>query len=427
MLVPMSEEQHGPHARVAWYMVFVLALTVMLANLDQRVISLLIQPIKTDLHLSDTGVSLLIGPAFALFYTLIGIPLARFVDRSSRKHILAAGLAVWSLATACCGLARSFTQLFVARVLVGAGEAVNGPATFSMIADAFPRERLPRAIAAMQLGVTAGSGLALLVGGLVVGALVGHPWQWVFIAVGLPGLAVAVLILTTLREPLRRAPAASASAVQLSEVLRYLIGRWRVFVPMLLGLTFGAISLGAANWMPEVFRRSYGWSTSHTAMVTGVTELIAQTLGLYVGVRWVERYDRQHRPEAPLRVAVIARAIALPAAIAWPLMPDPAWAVALFAVGGFTLGMGGASQNAALQIITPGRMRGQVTAIYLFLFNVVGYGLGPLVAALLTDYGFQAEGQLRYALASLAAIVGPLGLAFIALGVRPYVRELARL
>ncbi len=435
-----AASESWPTPRAAWYTMFVLALTVMFAQLDLGILSLLVEPIKHDLHLTDTAMSLLLGPAFALFYTFIGIPVARYIDRNRRTIILSIGLAVWSLATACCGIAQGFWQLFVSRVMVGAGEAVNGPATFSLIADSFPKERLPRAIAVMQLGVVAGTGLSLLLGGFVIHLLLGmppvalgglvviHSWQLVFIAVGLPGLAVALVMATTVREPERRGlEAVGQLKLSLTSVVEYLVLKWPVFAPMFLGLTLGALALGTAAWMPAFYQRTYGWLPARIGTVLGIEQLIATPIGLLIGVRMAERFDRSRGEDAPLRVVILSRLIGIPAQIALPLMPNPWLAVICAAVAALSLGMGGASQNAALQIVTPNQMRGQVTALYLFIFNVIGMGLGPLVAGLLTDYVFRAESELRYALVTIQALIGPVSLAIIWLGVRPYVREVLRL
>lgn len=429
-----------PTPRTAWYMLLVLALTAMFAQIDVRIMSLLVEPIKHDFGLSDTSISLLLGPAFALFYTFIGIPIARYIDRNRRTVILALGLGLWSLATACCGIAQGFWQLFACRVGVGAGEAVNQPAIFSLIADSFPKERLPRAIAVMQLGVVAGSGFALLVGGFVIDLLLARPplhlgagivihsWQLVFIAVGLPGLIVALLVRTTVREPARRGlEAVGQLQVSLRAVVRYLAGKWRIFAPMFGGLTIGALGLGAQAWLPAFYQRTYGWQPARIGMILGISELVATPIGLLVGVRLAEWFDRRRLEDAPLRTVIVSRFVGIPAQIAMPLMPTPWLAVFCGALASFSIGVGGASQNAALQIVTPGQMRGQVTALYMFIFNVIGMGLGPTVAALLTDYVFRAESELRFALLTLQAVIGPLSLLIIWLGVRPYVREVLRL
>jgi MFS family permease len=426
--------------RAAWYTVFVLALTVMFAQLDLTIMSLLVRPIKADLQLTDVQVSLLLGAAFAIFYTFIGLPAARLVDRKVRTKLLAGALAVWSVATACCGLAQNYWQLFASRVMVGAGESINMPTTFSLIADLFPRERLPRAIAVMQLGLVAGSGLSLIVGGIVVHLLANLPpidlgalgsirgWQLVFIAVGLPGLPVAVLMWVTVPEPQRRGlRPGDSQRVPMREVIAYLARNWRVFAPMFFGLAIGAMALGARQWYPEFYLRTYGWPTSYTGIVTGVSGIVFTLVGVFLGVALVERLTARARDDAPLRVVVVARSIGIPAAVLAPLMPNPWLAVTLEGIAALAIGMGGASQNAALQIVTPSRMRGQVTALYLFLYSVIGMGVGPTVVAAITQYVLQSEEMLRYALMTTSAIVGPVSLLIIWLGIKPYAREVAHL
>jgi MFS family permease len=438
--VSVASEESWPAPRVVWYTVFVLALTVMFAQLDVTIMSLLVRPIKHDLGLTDMQISLLLGAAFAIFYTFIGLPAARFVDRSSRKRILSLGLAVWSAATACCGIAQNYGQLFVSRIMVGAGESVNMPATFSLLADLFPRERLPRAIAVMQVGVVAGNGFSLIIGGVVIHLLANLPpieiaglglirnWQLVFIAVGLPGLLVAFLMWSTVHEPKRRGiRMGDTRRVPMYEVVVYLVRNWRVFSPMFLGVAVGSLSLGARLWYPEFYRRTYGWEPAYVGIVTGIAAIVFSLAGMFLGVVLVEKLTARHRDDAPLRVVVIARMIGIPAAILAPLMPNPWLAVALDGVATLAVGMGGASQNAALQIVTPNRMRGQVTALYMFLFSVVSTGVGPTVVASITQLVLESEELLRYSLMATAAIVGPLSLLIIWLGIKPYVREVARL
>jgi MFS family permease len=196
---------------------------------------------------------------------------------------------------------------------------------------------------------------------------------------------------------------------------------------MFFGLAIGALSIGARQWLPEFYRRTYGWEPAYVGIVTGVSGIVFSLLGIFLGVVLVERFAAQHRDDAPLRVVVIARSIGLPAAILAPLMPNPWLAVALEGVSTLAIGMGGASQNAALQIVTPNRMRGQVTALYLFLFSVVGMGVGPTVVASITQFVLQSEAMLRYALVATSAIVGPVSLLIIWLGVRPYARAVSGL
>ncbi len=430
-----------PTSSMAWYTVVVLALSAMFANLDQSIVSLLVEPIKRDLRLSDTRMGMLLGPAFALFFALFGIPVARYVDRHARKAVLGIGLTVWSLATACCGIAQGFWSLCLCRIGVGAGESVNQPATFSLIADSFPKERLPRAIAAMQLGVTAGGAIPFLLGAFLVslfahvrpiaipGLGVIRSWQLVFIAVGLPGLAVVLLLTLTVREPARRGlQVVGQLKVSLRSVLGYLIAHWKVFAPMFLALAFSSLGgFAQQQWLVAFFQRTYGWDVPRIGNTIGLVQLVAVPVGLAIGVWLAESFDRRRRTDAPLLVVIIAGLIRMPASIAMPLMPTASLAVLCQTLSLCSIGIGGASQNAALQIVTPNQMRGQVTALYLFTYNVIGFGLGPLFAGLITDHVFHQESDLRYSLLTMAAILSPLALAMVWLGVRPYVREVRRM
>ena len=221
--------------RHAWYAVGVLTLANVSGFVDRQILSLLVVPIKRDLGVSDTQVSLLMGLSFVVFYSLLGLPIGRWVDRGRRGLIVGIGAALWSIMTALTGLARTFGQLFAARIGVGVGEATLGPAAVSIIGDSFPRERLGTAMSTYMLGTFFGSGVAYALGAFVVGAVdrpgyvtmpvVGeiHPWQMVFFAVGLPGLLVALLAVR-MREPPRMQSAvaviASSAAVQIAELVR---------------------------------------------------------------------------------------------------------------------------------------------------------------------------------------------------------------
>ncbi|HEY5409626.1 MAG TPA: MFS transporter, partial [Caulobacteraceae bacterium] len=159
-----------PAPRIAYYTMFVLILSTSCSQLDVAIVPYLGPGIKADLHLSDAGFSLMVGAAFGLFYTLVGIPVAWFLDRTSRKHLLALAITIWSIGTALSGIAQTYTQLFLSRFLVGAGEAVNGPAAYSITSDLFPRERMPRAIAILQIGSVAGPALTALISAFVLTA-----------------------------------------------------------------------------------------------------------------------------------------------------------------------------------------------------------------------------------------------------------------
>jgi MFS family permease len=210
-----SPDSGYPSAGYAWYVVVVLTIAYTVSFIDRQIMALMVEPIRRDLEISDTQMSLLLGLAFAVFYTLLGIPIARLADRYSRRGIIAAGIAVWCFMTAACGLSRNYAQLFLARVGVGVGEAALSPSALSMMSDYFPKETRGRAVAFYTMGISMGVGLAMILGGQVIALVSQAPpvtlpvvgqlfaWQTVFVVVGLPGILVAALMLTV-REPPRK-------------------------------------------------------------------------------------------------------------------------------------------------------------------------------------------------------------------------------
>src|SRR6478735_1024100 len=427
-----------PPPRQAWYTVGVLAVITTFALLDQNILGLLIQQIKTDFHLSDSQAGLLLGPTQALFYALVAVPFSRFIDRWTRKWIMAGGLIIWSLATAATGLATSFSQLFVARVVVGAGEAFNGPTAYSMTADCFPRERLPRAVSALQIGSVAGGGLSLLLGGAMiwlvarVGSpdlpLVGvlRPWQVVLIGVGLPGLAVSLLLLTV-KEPPRRNRSAEMHRAGFVKTIEYLWLHFAVFGPLFIGLTLGSLDVGSRQWGAAFFQRTYGWAPAQYGMVSGVVSIVVMLAGLYIGAKWAEWFQGRGDTAGAYRVIVYTRLLAMPFAILMPVMPTPELAMAFNAVGFLSLAMAGPMLNAVMLAITPNQIRGQVMTLYLFIYTVVGVGLAPWITGLTTDYIYTSPDDLRWSLMLLHVVFLPPALWVTWHGLKPYRREVERL
>ncbi|HZD52794.1 MAG TPA: MFS transporter [Woeseiaceae bacterium] len=431
-VAPEAEEY--PPTGQAWYCVAILALAVMVNFLDRGILALLVEPIKADLGLSDVQMSLVMGFAFTFFYAIFGLPVARLVDRYSRKHILAAGVAIWGVMTAFCGLAANFWQLFLARVGVGVGETTSGPSAYSLLADYFSPQRLPRAIAGMNLGFVAGSGLAMIIGGAVIGAIGASQdvmlpggitlrgWQVVLIVVGLPGLVVSALMLTV-REPTRRGGAAKRER-PLTEVFRFLAFHWPVYVPMFVGLALRTVQMfGFTMWAPAFYGRTYGWSPAQVGYVVGASLFLAMPLGLFAGSWLAERYWKNRRFDANIRVVVNSTVIAVPLAVAVPLMPSPWLAAGFGLVAAFFSSMAAPTENAALQSVTPNHLRGQMTFLFLFIMNVVGMGLGPLLIASFSQYLFTEDG-IRYSIFLGALLLGPPAALVFRLGMRPYGRAM---
>ena len=436
---PGSSAQPWPNPRLAWYAVGIFALVLMFGQLDQGVIGLLITPIKRDFHLSDWQISLLTGLAPSLFFVVIGIPLSRFVDTHTRKFVLAAGIGICSVMTVICGLAQNFWQLFGLRVFVGGGTAVNGPGSYSMLADFFPRERLPIAIYFLQIGFVLGTGAPQILGAGAVAllshtppqdwmGLTIHYWQLVFMAVGLPALLGALLLLTV-PEPPRRGTMQHGShrAIPLWSIVGHLFKHWRLYGPMFFGLAFSAMeTYGTLQWRVPFLERTYGWSIPKAALVLGVSNITFQLAGLVLGslfTSWMaKRFD-----DANVRVVAIMYTLTPIFAVLGPLMPNPWLSVFCAAMTGL-FGLAGASpQNAAIQSVTPNEMRGQVTALYLFVFTVIGQGLGPVFIGLFTDFVVKDESLLRYAMSGTAAFMTPIAALIIWLGVKPYGKAIAQI
>jgi MFS family permease len=281
------ETEDYPRVGYAWYVVAVLTLAYVFSFIDRQILSLLVGPIQRDLGISDKQLSLLMGASFAVFYTLFGIPLGRLADTRNRRSLIAAGIAFWSLMTAACGVTRTFWQLALARMGVGVGEATLSPSAYSLIADYFRPERRSTAMSVYSMGIYLGSGLSFILGGLVVKfasaqeslllPFIGpiRSWQMVFLYVGLPGLAVAMLLFT-IREPVRRGLAGlrggqMAAHASMREVRNYLSDNRATFAFLNLGMALITLNAyGAVSWIPAMFARRHGWAPADAGLVFGL-------------------------------------------------------------------------------------------------------------------------------------------------------------
>ena len=418
----------------SWWAIFIFMVALMFNFLDRQLMTLLITPIKADFGLSDTQIGWLIGFAFVTFYVLAGIPLSRFIDRGPRKWIVVSAITFWSIMTVACGLARNFWQLLAARMLLGVGESCNAPGTYSMTSDIFARDKLAKAMGVIGIGQVAGNGMALLVGGLLVAwltqigpqdyAYIGtlKPWQMTFVIVGLPGVLWALLFALTVPEPPRRASAGTA-APSFGTTLGYLWGHGRAFGPMFMANGIKAmLSFGVTAWSPVFFERQFGYKPGEPGIPIGIITLIAAPLGLFLGGWLAERMYRAGRKDANMRMVYLVTIPLIPIAILFPLMPTEELAFLFLGLSLFLGALGNGPSNAAIQSITPGRMRGTTTAIYIAIFNVIGYGLGPLVVAWFNDNVFGEQG-IEYSMVVLACVSGPIGLLFAWLSLRPYREE----
>jgi MFS family permease len=414
-VTPSNGEGFSP--RYAWYVVFVLTLASDSANIDRQILTLLVPAIERDLKISDTQMSYLIGLAFSIFYTVLGLPIARLADRSNRRNIMAAGVGLWSLFTTACATASTYGRLLLLRIGVGVGEATLQAPSVSLIADYFPRETRGRAMSVFSSAIFFGSGLAYFLGGWIVGLaeqqgtwtvpVLGaiRPWQSVFLFVGLPGLVVLFLFFT-IREPRRASSGATASSVPLRAVWAYVRANRRTFATQNFAFAISAtVNYAIAAWLATFLMRTYGWSGTRAGLVQGsLTMTIGVTAPIIGG--WVaDRFVKRGITDGPLRVGMIGAAGMLIFATAYPLMPTAAWAVAcLVAVNFFAAFPWGAAATAAAEIV-PASIRAQGVALYFFILNLVSAAFGPSLVAWCTDYVFGDPSMVRYSLA-LVNVVG---------------------
>lgn len=421
----------------AWYVVAVLTVAYVFSFIDRQIISLLVAPIQRDLRISDTQMSLLMGLSFAIFYTLFGIPLGRLADTQSRRAIISIGIAFWSVMTAACGLTRNFWQLAVMRMGVGVGEATLSPAAYSLIADYFPPDRRATAMSVYSMGIYLGSGLAYILGGIVAQLaasqdsyfvpLVGsvRSWQLVFFVVGLPGLLVALMLLTV-QEPTRKESGRSRqTAATIGETGRYVLRNATTFVCLNLGVALVTLNAYAStSWIPSLFIRRFQWTQGSTGLAYGLIIAIFGTVGVVSGGWLADRWSLQGRTDASLRVAWLSCLCWLPFGALYPLMPTGELTAALLIPVVFFSSMPFGVAPAAIQRMMPNTMRAQATAIYLFVINIIGMGTGPTIAALLTERVFHDQRKLHYSLLIVGMASYSVAIVLLGLSLKSYRRSL---
>ena len=419
----------------AWWAVALLLALYVLSFVDRQVINLMVAPIRAEFAIGDLGVSLLMGFAFAAFYTFFGIPIARLADSRSRRGIIAVGLAIWSAATGACGLARTYTTLLLARMGVGVGEAALSPAAYSLLADSFPPRRRGTAMGVYSMGSYLGSGLALLLGGYLI-AFVGEnrthevpivgpmrSWQLVFLLVGIPGLLL-VPLLATVVEPAR---GRSSGGIPFRETLRYFSENRAAFLTHNLGFALLAFSgYGSAAWLPTFLQRDHGMSAAESGIALGWIMATAGTLGIVFGGWLADRFAAGGRRDATMRVGLVASLVWIPSGVLYALVEDKSLALVLLVPTLFTSGMPWGAAAAAVQEMTPGPMRAQATAVYLFAINLIGLGIGPSAVAYLTQNVYRDDFAVRYSLVWVALAAHVAAAAFLCVGLRPFARARER-
>lgn len=377
-------------SRRAWVMAL-LVTAYTLNFIDRQIAGILAEPIKHDLGLSDSQLGWLGGTAFALFYTVLAIPIARFADRSDRSIVLTIGLALWSLATAVCGFAQNFVQLFVARMSVGIGEAAGVAPAYSLLADLYPPEWRARAMAVFSLGIPLGSALGVVLGGLIAARV---DWRFAFISLGIVGLLFAPLYKLGVRDPGRGEPQDRASIAQVFIVIARKPSFWLMSVAAGIG---SLVSYGLAFWIPSFLARSFHLELVDRSLIFGAILLVGGVAGVWLGGLLGDRV-RRARPSAYALVPAVTYALSLPAYLLAFSSHSIVVAALLFTIPtALSLAWLGPIIG-ALTGLVPAHMRATASAMFLFILNLIGLGLGTLVIGMISDALAQEYGaeSLRY-------------------------------
>ena len=426
----MNGEKPWPNPLYAWYVVSLLVISYASGVVDRIVIGLLVQPIKADLGLSDTQIGVIQGLAFALFYSVFTLPIGYLVDRWKRTSVIWGGSFVWSCGTVAGGFSGSFWSLFSSRVVMGAGEATITPGSASLIADYFPPRLRPRAYGIFAMGGSIGIGIAYLLGGIAIGfadtvrswspALLGDfaSWQIVFLIVGVPGLALAVLMGLTIREPERRGVLAQrAGGFSLRPLWDELSTNRIALVAVMVGSIMNVMIVNAQlAWFPTLFVRVHGMEARDIALALALVGVPCGILSSITAGWVLSALARRGREDGPILVMGLQ-------CVAWAifgtakcLAPTPQLALAghaatsLFATWALTAAL------TALNQVTPNQLRGQVVALYTLLMGLVGIAVGAGAVGLLSDHVFDFPTGIAPSLALVCFTGGAIGVLLVTLG-----------
>lgn len=419
-----------------WITVLILASAVSMSIMDRAMLNLLIEPIKRSIHLSDTQIAIVSGVSFGLFYCIFALIMGPFVDHGNRRKIIVWTMVAWSTAMFLTGLARSFIQLTLCRIGLAIGEAALAPASYSIIADLFPRRMLGRAISTFYAGSTLGPGLALVFGGGMITLFSSFDelwlpvygdievWQAVLMTAAVPGFLVATLVWIFISEPTRKESGSAASTNLQSDWflggVRYLVVHRKLYGPLFIAMTLISLNFVATlTWTPTYLIRVHAWNAPKIGFQLGMIVAVSGVCGAIFG-GWLADWltSKGHR-DGLFRSTLIMGVLSTP--FAFSTIPGIGAVYLLFGFGAYTFCVLATTSTvpALLQVITPNRLRGQVSAVYLTILNIAALAVGPLCVALLTDYVFRDEMALGYSLTVVSSVTTPFALVFLWLSKRP--------
>jgi len=431
---PTNAEEVGfPPARVGWTAVVVLLLLYALAFLDRQVISLMVPELRTEFGVSDFQISLLQGFAFAVLYSVLGLPFGMAVDRLPRRQVICVGVLIWAAAATACGLAETYPQLLAARMFVGAGEAALAPAAYSILSELFPRRRLTFALSVYAIGALLGAEASLAVGALLVRyaadgvtlPLLGElpPWRFAFIMTGAPGLVLAFLIFL-IPEPARRS--AGATHASWADVARFMRARWKFFACHFVGFSaVMALAYARLGWNPAFLARRFDWPIDRIGITLATFGFVTGVIAFLFSGAFVDRWIRRGVSDAHFRFYLAGCVVLLLAGPLSYLAPTPWLFFPPMGLCSIWLGMAAIAAS-AIQLVTPPQLRGRVSAVYLLVVGMVGMTAGPALVAGLTDFVVQDPARIHLSLAVTFGILPAIAMGAFWLGLAPMREAVSR-
>jgi len=427
----------------AWLVVGILCLASILGWVDRQIINLLVGPIKTDLGINDTQIGLLQGLSFALLYVVASLPIAWMADVGKRTLIISVGIICWSFATFFCGLATTFLLMFIARMMVGLGEATLAPSGYSLLSDYFSKERVGLAISLFTGCGFLGAGLGYIIGGQVIGhfsqsefytlPLIGQvaPWQITFMVVAIPGLLL-LLLMRLVKEPPRQSLVESQQTPKdvissFKSLFRFITENQRLFIGLFVGISLMAAATLAINtWAPEFLIRSYDIDSAAASARIGPLMMVAGPGGVFTGGLIASILMKRGVNHANLTLAILAALIAAIFGFLFTKAGDIDSALRLLAPALFFGALPFGCGTSTLPLVAPNRLRAQVVAVYLLIANLLGNTIGPTGVGAITDYVFKDAARLGDAISIVVPVLYIIGAIIACLAIRPYTKIISQ-
>ena len=417
-----------------WYVAFILLIGFTFSFIDRQVLNLLVVPIQNDLNITDTQISALQGLAFVITYVGLCVPIGRIIDKTHRVSVMIIGLLVWSFATVACGFSKNYISMFIARMGIGAGESTVHPGSISILGDYFDSDKIASPMSIYLLGPYLGAGIAMIFGAQVLDwtsqmdsnitlPIIGEvaPWQLTFIAVGLPGILVACLFLT-IREPKRRIKEIESNeAPSFKKIAEYIKNNWQVYGAIIIGNSCLIILLyGLQSWVPTMLLRVYEWDLIQSGRIYGLIAMLAGSAGVLSGP-FVLKFMNKKNINAPhFKLAIFGISMASLSLVLLPFQANVNIALIFVTLASFFVTLPLAGTSSAMVIVSPNRIRGVITGIYVVVTSVFGLVLGPFLVASSTDFIFQDPNAVAKSLALVSVLIGPVGIFFMLKGVNAF-------